>query len=83
MCNNVYNARGNKNSEDVSKAFKNLEVYYLANQSRNLYFTLLGDCSASNTKEESEDINIINEGKKICEKLNKNIQLMNQYFFHV
>lgn len=81
MCNNVYNARGNKNSEDVSKAFKNLEVYYLANQSRNLYFTLLGDCSASNTKEESEDINIINEGKKICEKLNKKYSTNEPIFF--
>lgn len=70
-----------KNSEDVSKAFKNLEVYYLANQSRNLYFTLLGDCSASNTKEESEDINIINEGKKICEKLNKKYSTDEPIFF--
>ena len=29
-----------KNKEKVAEMFKNLEVYYLANKSPNLYFTL-------------------------------------------
>ena len=56
--------------ETVRKMFNNLEVFYLANKSKNLYFTLLGDCTASSNQEEEFDKEIINEGKKIIEKLN-------------
>ena len=41
-----------KSKEKVVEMFKKLEVYYLANKSPNLYFTLLGDCSESNMQEE-------------------------------
>ena len=40
------------------------EVYYLANKSENLYFTILGDCSQSSKEEEEYDQEIIEEGKK-------------------
>ena len=54
----------------VEEMFDNLEVFYLANKSKNLYFTLLGDCTSSSKKEEEFDEEVINEGKKLIEKLN-------------
>ena len=57
--------------EKVEELMKKLEVYYLANQSKNIYFTLLGDCTESKNKEEKFDEEIIEEGNKQVEKLNK------------
>jgi hypothetical protein len=48
--------------EKVQELMKSLEIFYLANKSKNLYFTLLGDCSQSNKKEEKFDQEIIEEG---------------------
>ena len=59
-----------KNKEKVEEMFQNLERYYLANKSKNLYFTLLGDCSESSVKEEKFDQEVIIEGKKQAERLN-------------
>lgn len=56
--------------EKVQELMKKLEVYYLANKSENLYFTLLGDCSQSGRKEESFDEKVIKEGKKLVQELN-------------
>ena len=55
----------------VKEMFENLERYYLANKSENLYFTLLGDCTQKNTQEDKKDQEIIEEGKKQVELLNK------------
>ncbi len=55
----------------VKEMFENLERYYLANKSENLYFTLLGDCTQKNTQEDKTDQEIIQEGKKQVEILNK------------
>ena len=60
-----------KNKEKVQEMMKNLETYYLANKSENLYFTLLGDCSQSNLKEEIFDEEVIQEGIKQVDELNK------------
>lgn len=54
----------------VKEMFKNLEVFYLANKSENLYFTLLGDCTSSDKQDEENDKEIIEEGRKLLEKLN-------------
>lgn len=32
--------------QKVQKIMKNLEKYYMANKSDNIYFALLGDCTA-------------------------------------
>ena len=48
-----------------------LEVFYLANKSKNIYFTLLGDCKQSDKKNIPEDKKIIETGMKEIEKLNK------------
>ena len=60
-----------KNKEKVKELMHKLEVYYIANQSKNLYFTLLGDCSESNMKEEKIDNEVIETGMKLAESLNK------------
>ena len=51
--------------EKVKNLMNKLEVYYLANKSENIYFTLLGDCTESSKKEEDFDEEVIAEGKKI------------------
>lgn len=54
----------------VEDMFNNLEVFYLANKSQNIYFTLLGDCTSSDKEEEIFDKDIIKKGKELIEKLN-------------
>ena len=63
-----------KSKEKVAEMFKNLEVYYLANKSENLYFTLLGDCSESSIQEEKFDEEVIQEGLNQVQKLNRKYQ---------
>ena len=48
-----------KSREKVKEMMRNLEVYYLANKSDNIYFALLGDCSESGKKQESYDKEVI------------------------
>lgn len=55
----------------VKELVHKLEVYYLANKSENIYFTLLGDCSESQNVEEAVDEDVINEGISKIEELNK------------
>ena len=57
--------------EKVIEMMKKLEVYYLANKSENIYFTLLGDCTASNVKIEKFDEDIENAGIEYTKLLNK------------
>ncbi len=63
-----------KSKEKVQELMKKLEVYYLANKSENLYFALLGDCSSGPNKEEPYDKEVIEEGLKQVERLNKKYQ---------
>ncbi len=60
-----------ESKEKTIEMLKRLEVFYLSNQSENLYFTLLGDCSASSKQEEEFDQEIIQTGKGLIEELNK------------
>ncbi len=57
--------------EDVREMFKKMEVYYLANKSPNIFFTLLGDCKSSVKQKENYDNEIIKEGLEQSKKLNK------------
>ncbi len=67
-----------KSKEKVKELMKKLEVYYLANKSPNLYFTLLGDCSESSKEEEIIDKEVIEEGLKQVERLNKKYTLQEE-----
>ena len=57
--------------EKVIQMFKNLEIDYLANKSKNLYFCLLGDCSESDKQVESFDNKIVDIGLKETKRLNQ------------
>ena len=59
-----------KNKENVEQMMKKIEVYYLANKSENLFFTLLGDCTKSTKQKEKFDEEIINSGIKLTKELN-------------
>lgn len=59
-----------KSKEKVQELMRKLEVFYLANQSENIYFTLLGDCPESDKREEESDREVIQEGEKLVEVLN-------------
>ena len=60
-----------KNKEKVHELFSKLEVYYIANKSDNLYFTLLGDCSSGENEKELFDDEIIEAGIKEIKRLNE------------
>ena len=53
-----------KNKEKVQEMMGNLEKYYLANKSENLYFTLLGDCLQSDVQNEKFDKDVIRRRNK-------------------
>ena len=57
--------------EKLEEMFKKLETYYIANESDNIYFALLGDVTASDKKEESFDEEISRKGLEIVKELNK------------
>ena len=63
-----------KDKEKVKELMKKLEVFYLANKSKNIYFCLLGDCSQSKNKEEPFDKEVIQEGIKQTDRLNEKYQ---------
>ena len=63
-----------KDKEKVAEMMENLERYYLANKSKNLYFALLGDCSQSTVKQEKFDDEVIKEGRIQVDRLNKKYQ---------
>ncbi len=60
-----------KKQEDVKSIIDKMEVYYLANKSKNLYFTLLGDCTSEKNEIVETDKEIENEGKRQIKILNK------------
>ena len=68
--------------EKVKELMEKLEVYYMANKSDNLYFALLGDCTAGKNETEPIDDEIIEEGKKLAEELNKKYPDDNFQKFH-
>ena len=71
-----------KSKEKVQELFRKVEVYYLANKSKNLYFTILGDCLQSNKEEEKFDEEIIEEGYVQVQKLNKKYTSSGQQIFN-
>lgn len=66
-----------KNAEKVKELFSKLEVFYLANKSENIYFTLLGDCTSSQKQSENFDREVINAGKEEIKRLNEKYPNMN------
>ena len=59
-----------KSEEKIDELSKKMEVYYMANKSNNIYFTILADPTSSAKEVEEFDKDIINYGKGVIEKLN-------------
>ena len=60
-----------KNTKKIDDMFLQLEKYYLSNKSPNLYFTLLGDCAESNTRDCDYDAEVAKYGVEKAKELNK------------
>ena len=60
-----------KSKEKVKELMQKLEVYYLANKSKNIYCTLLGDCTSGDLEKEKYDDDIIKIGQEEVERLNQ------------
>lgn len=56
--------------EKTKELLEKLEIYYLANKSENIYFTLLGDCTTSKNKKEPYDEKIIENAEITLKELN-------------
>ena len=59
------------NGDKVKDLISKLEVFYLANKSENLYFTILGDASSSDKETLKEDEAIARVGLEEIRKLNE------------
>ncbi len=59
-----------KSPEKVKELLSKLEIFYLANKSENIYFTLLADTNPSSKEKEQKDEEIIKEGILQTQKLN-------------
>lgn len=60
-----------KDTKKIDAMYEQLEKYYLANKTENLYFSLLGDACESSTLELDVDKSICEYGLQKCEQLNK------------
>lgn len=67
-----------KSGEKVKELMQKLEVYYLANKSKNIYCTLLGDCTSGDLEKEQFDNEIIKVGLEEVERLNQKYQIEGQ-----
>ena len=68
--------------EKVKEIFRKLEVDYLANKSKNLYFCLLGDCKQSNLEQENYDREVVKAGLEEVQRLNQKYENLNFPIFH-
>jgi len=59
------------NSQKAKELVKKLEIFYLANKSENIYFTVLGDCTAEQKEKIKSDEEIKKVGLEEVSKLNK------------
>ena len=60
-----------KNNKKIDEMFQQLEKYYLSNKTPNLYFTLLGDCAESKTRDCDYDSEVASYGVKKAAQLNE------------
>ena len=71
-----------KNTKKIDDMFLQLEKYYLSNKSPNLYFTLLGDCAESNTRDCDYDAEVAKYGVEKAKELNAKYNKELFYFLY-
>ena len=71
-----------KNTKKIDDMYLQLEKYYLSNRTPNLYFTLLGDCAESNTRDTDYDEEVASYGVKKAAELNEKYGKELFYYFY-
>jgi len=66
----------------MDELVNNIEVYYLSNRSKNIYFAIVGDFKDSDEMELPEDDKIVNKGKKLINYLNRKYATDEDIFFY-
>jgi len=69
----------------VGELIEQMEVFYLANQEKNLHFALIGDFKDSKSRKEADDDKIIQAASKAIEELNTRYGVERKdifFFFH-
>ncbi len=69
--------------ERVEELFNNLEVYYLSNGEKNIYFGIVGDFKDGNSEFASTDQEIINKGMEMVQKLNDKYGKGEEIFYYL
>ena len=70
------------NAKKVNELMEKLEVYYIANKSKNIYFALLGDAKASKNEKELYDEEVSNAGLEAVKRLNEKYKTEGFPIFH-
>lgn len=70
------------NAKKVNELMEKLEVYYIANKSKNIYFALLGDAKASQNEKELYDEEVENAGVEAVRRLNEKYKTEGFPIFH-
>lgn len=69
-----------KDTKKIDEMYRNLETCYLANKTKHLYFTLLGDCSEQKQPTVKLDEEVANYGVLKAKELNEKYQANIFYF---
>lgn len=70
------------NAKKVNELMKKLEVYYIANKSKNIYFALLGDAKKSQNEKEFYDEEVEIAGLDAVKRLNEKYKTEGFPIFH-
>lgn len=70
------------NEKRAKQLVENLEVYFLANSDKNLYFAILSDFKDSNKEKEDDDKKILNVALKAVDELNKKYSKNSEDIFY-
>ena len=71
------------NEKRAKELIEQLEVYYLGNQERNLYFAILGDFLDSNMEKEPNDIKIVEAAVSHINLLNEKYKRNGEKIFYI
>ncbi len=69
-------------AKKVNELMEKLEIYYIANKSKNIYFALLGDAKASKNEKEFYDEEVETAGLEAVRKLNQKYKTDGFPIFH-
>ena len=69
--------------KQLESLMEDLEVHYLSNREKNIYFAILGDFKDGDEKEKAEDENILHKGLELIRKLNEKYSIDEDIFYYL